>query len=178
VTWIVLGIVAAVALLTAGIVALIEHWNDVVDAFKKGWDWLKENVFDPIANFFSKIGDWFKNLFGGKNKVEIEVDGKVSTIRGYRDGGFPDSGQIFMAREDGITEMVGSFGNRSAVANNDQIVLGIQQGVYNAVMSALQQNRGMFERGGGDVYIDRSKVGRVIAKSVFDEGRRAGYIKV
>ena len=44
-----------------------------------------------------------------------------------------------MAREDGITEMVGSFGNRSAVANNDQIVLGIQQGVYNAVMSALRQ---------------------------------------
>ncbi len=178
VTWIVLGIVAAVALLAAGIVALIEHWDEVVEAFKKGWDWLKENVFDPIADFFSKIGDWFKNLFGGKNKVEIEVDGKVSTIRGYRDGGFPDSGQIFMAREDGITEMVGSFGNRSAVANNDQIVLGIQQGVYNAVMSALQQNRGMFERGGGDVYIDRSKVGRVIAKSVFDEGRRAGYIKV
>jgi len=178
VTWIVLAIVAAVALLAAGIVALIEHWDDVVDAFKKGWDWLKENVFDPIANFFSKIGDWFKNLFGGKNKVEIEVDGQVSTIKGYASGGFPDSGQIFMAREDGITEMIGSFGNRSAVANNDQIVSGIQQGVYNAVMSALQQNRGMFEVGGGDVYIDRSKVGRVIAKSVFDEGRRAGYIKV
>ena len=178
VTWIVLAIVAAVALLAAGIVALIEHWDDVVDAFKKGWDWLKEHVFDPFANFFSKIGDWFKNLFGGKNKVEIEVDGQVSTIKGYASGGFPDSGQIFMAREDGITEMIGSFGNRSAVANNDQIVSGIQQGVYNAVMSALQQNRGMFEVGGGDVYIDRSKVGRVIAKSVFDEGRRAGYIKV
>ena len=178
VTWIVLGIVAAVALLAGGIYLLIKYWDDVVDAFKKGWDWLKENVFDPIANFFSKIGDWFKNLFGGKNKVEIEVDGQVSTIRGYASGGFPDSGQIFMAREDGITEMVGSFGNRSAVANNDQIVSGIQQGVYNAVMSALQQNRGMFESGGGDVYIDRSKVGRVIAKSVFDEGRRAGYIKV
>ena len=178
VTWIVLAIVAAVALLAAGIVALIEHWDDVVEAFKKGWDWLKENVFDPIANFFSKIGDWFKNLFGGKNKVEIEVDGQVSTIKGYASGGFPDSGQIFMAREDGITEMIGSFGNRSAVANNDQIVSGIQQGVYNAVMSALQQNRGMFEVVGGDVYIDRSKVGRVIAKSVFDEGRRAGYIKV
>ena len=178
VTWIVLAIVAAVALLAAGIVALIEHWDDVVDAFKKGWDWLKETVFDPFANFFSKIGDWFKNLFGGKNKVEIEVDGQVSTIKGYASGGFPDSGQIFMAREDGITEMVGSFGNRSAVANNDQIVSGIQQGVYNAVMSALQQNRGMFEVVGGDVYIDRSKVGRVIAKSVFDEGRRAGYIKV
>ena len=178
VTWIVLGIVAAVALLAAGIVALIKHWDEVVEAFKKGWDWLKENVFDPIANFFSKIGDWFKNLFGGKNKVEVEVEGKVATIKGYAGGGFPDSGQIFMAREDGITEMIGSFGNRSAVANNDQIVSGIQQGVYNAVMSALQQNRGMFEVGGGDVYIDRSKVGRVIAKSVFDEGRRAGYIKV
>lgn len=117
-------------------------------------------------------------MFGGKNKVEIEANGQVSTIRGYATGGFPDSGQIFMARENGINEMVGSFGNRSAVANNDQIVSGIQQGVYNAVMSALQQNSGMFESGGGDVYLDRSKVGRVVAKSVFDEGRRAGYIKV
>ena len=177
-TWIILAIAAGVALLGVAIYALIKYWDNVVDAFKKGWDWLKENVINPIINFFEKIGDWFKNLFGGKNKVEIEANGQVSTIRGYANGGFPDSGQIFMARENGINEMVGSFGNRSAVANNDQIVSGIQQGVYNAVMSALQQNSGMFESGGGDVYIDRSKVGRVVAKSVFDEGRRAGYIKV
>ncbi len=37
-------------------------------------------------------------------------------------------GQLFIAREAGA-EMVGSIGGRTAVANNDQIVEGIYQGV-------------------------------------------------
>ena len=32
--------------------------------------------------------------------------------------------------------MVGSIGGRTAVANNDQIVEGIRQGVYDAVVAA------------------------------------------
>lgn len=46
----------------------------------------------------------------------------------YATGGFPESGQLFLAREAGA-EMVGSIGNRTAVANNDQIVKGISSGV-------------------------------------------------
>ena len=43
-------------------------------------------------------------------------------------GGFVPEGQLFLAREAGA-EMVGSIGNRTAVANNDQIVKGISSGV-------------------------------------------------
>ena len=46
----------------------------------------------------------------------------------YAEGGFPDEGQLFIAREAGA-EMVGSIGRRTAVANNDQIVEGISAGV-------------------------------------------------
>ena len=46
-------------------------------------------------------------------------------------GGFPDEGQLFIARERGA-EMVGSIGSRTAVANNDQIVDGITYGVRTA----------------------------------------------
>jgi hypothetical protein len=46
-------------------------------------------------------------------------------------GGFPDVGQLFVAREAG-PEMVGTIGGRTAVANNDQIVQGIASGVANA----------------------------------------------
>ncbi len=53
-------------------------------------------------------------------------------ISGYASGGFPTSGEIFMARENGMTEYVGSMGNRAAVANNDQIVEGIASGVSSA----------------------------------------------
>jgi phage-related protein len=151
-----------------------QHWDKISSAIEKAFGWISK-VVDKMKEFLAsgsgKVADFFAEFFGGGF-------GNPVPIPQFATGGFPDSGQIFMARENGINEMVGSFGNRSAVANNDQIVSGIQQGVYNAVMSALQQNSGMFESGGGDVYIDRSKVGRVIAKSVFDEGRRAGYIKV
>lgn len=56
----------------------------------------------------------------------------VAKVSGYASGGFPTSGEIFMARENGMTEYVGSMGNRAAVANNDQIVEGIASGVSSA----------------------------------------------
>ena len=54
----------------------------------------------------------------------------------YATGGFPDTGEFFMARENGIPEMVGKIGNRTAVANNTQIVEAIEQGVYRGTASA------------------------------------------
>lgn len=50
----------------------------------------------------------------------------------YANGGFPDHGQLFIAREGGA-EMVGAIGNRTAVANNDQIIEGIAKGVSKAM---------------------------------------------
>ena len=47
-------------------------------------------------------------------------------------GGLLNSGQLYMTRENGIPEFVGSFGNQGAVANNDQIVEGIASGVSEA----------------------------------------------
>lgn len=52
--------------------------------------------------------------------------------RKYAAGGFPDVGEMFIARESG-PEMVGKIGNKTAVANNDQITTAI----YNAVKSAM-----------------------------------------
>ena len=52
-------------------------------------------------------------------------------VQAYATGGFPDEGQLFIARERGA-EMVGSIGSRTAVANNDQIVDGITYGVRTA----------------------------------------------
>ena len=54
------------------------------------------------------------------------------SIFGFADGGFPDAGQLFIAREAGA-EMVGSLGGHTAVANNDQIVEGIREGVEAAM---------------------------------------------
>jgi len=53
------------------------------------------------------------------------------------EGGFVNTGELFVARENGIPEMVGRIGNRTAVANNDQITEGIAIAVENAMTNAL-----------------------------------------
>ena len=76
-------------------------------------------------------------------------------VQAYANGGFVNQGQMFIAREAG-PELVGSLGNRTAVANNDQIVAGISAGVEeantevvnavyavaNQIIGAIRENKG------------------------------------
>ncbi len=62
-------------------------------------------------------------------------------VKGYQMGGMPNAGEMFVARENGTPEYVGSFGNKTAVANNDQIVTAVANGVSMAndrVVNAIQ----------------------------------------
>ena len=61
---------------------------------------------------------------------------KRSRPPAFAQGGFPNQGQMFIAREAG-PELVGTIGNRNAVVNNDQIVESVSRGVYDAFTSAL-----------------------------------------
>ena len=73
-------------------------------------------------------------------------------------------------------EMVGGFTNgKTAVANNVQIVEGITQGVYSAMMAYNAQTKtsGI----SGDVILIGQKVGRIVAKGSHKEMVRAGYLK-
>ena len=65
----------------------------------------------------------------------------VWKIPGLASGGFVDSGQLFISRERG-PEMVGTIGNQTAVANNDQIVAAVSAGVANAVSGVLGSGKG------------------------------------
>lgn len=57
---------------------------------------------------------------------------------GRAEGGFVSTGQFFLAREAG-PELVGQIGNRTAVANNDQITQGIAAATYNAFVRAMSE---------------------------------------
>lgn len=77
------------------------------------------------------------------SSVSVSSSGSVSyrslsriNIPRFASGGVVDEGQLFIARESG-PEMVGRMGNRTAVANNEQIVDGISAGVYRAVREAM-----------------------------------------
>lgn len=56
----------------------------------------------------------------------------------FAEGGYPETGQLFLAREAG-PELIGTIGNRTAVANNDQITEGIAVATYNAMARALAE---------------------------------------
>lgn len=74
-------------------------------------------------------------------------------VKWYAQGGFPNMGELFIANERG-PELVGRMGNRNVVANNNQIISGIAEGVgpaiYNAVLAAMSQSVGGKK---GDVHI-------------------------
>lgn len=110
-------------------------------------------AINGISRLIGSIQKSFSNLridlpsFGGTKK--------------YASGGFPETGELFIAREAG-PELVGRIQGKTAVANNDQIVSGISSGVYHAVRNALQS------QGNGDMNIHATFVmdGEIIGKQV------------
>lgn len=87
-----------------------------------------------VGSAFNRIQSKL-NTFGA---ATVSVVGIASVVKGtkYADGGFPDTGEMFIAREAG-PELVGRINGKTAVANNDQIISGISSGVYNAMIGAL-----------------------------------------
>ena len=144
--------------------AFSEAWKKVQEVFSSGgkiFEGIKEGIGSAFVNVVNGIVDGFngilKNSFGALNDTltflhNVEILGvkpfegwinpidipQVPYIPTYASGGFPEMGEYFLARESG-PEMVGRIGNQNAVANNDQIVTAVKQGVYEAVMSAQQQ---------------------------------------
>ena len=91
-----------------------------------------------------------------KNWADISSLG----ILGYADGGFPDYGDLFIANEAG-PELVGTIGNRTAVANSSSI----ETAIYNAVRSAMSDSAGGQS---ADIHvtvdIDGDTVGETVAR--------------
>ena len=129
---------------------------------------IQNKVITPIANFFSGLWGGIKNgikgmangaigvlnalIKGVLTPINLLIDGlnKIPGVNirrlefqitpiSFATGGFPSTGQMFIAREAG-PELVGTIGGRTAVVNNDQIVESVSAGVYRAVSSALGKN--------------------------------------
>lgn len=100
------------------------------------------NTISALVGWFQTLHGWIQDAIDGfallgkakANANAIQADGSIY-LQGFASGGYPDEGQLFIAREAGA-EMVGQIGGRTAVANNQDIVEGIRQGVYEAVMAA------------------------------------------
>lgn len=106
--------------------------RSAADGFKLGWQQNIQNLAVPAIQQVQYHS--YYTASDGKT-----VDLGLLRFAPYASGGFPDKGEMFIAREAGA-EMVGTIGNRTAVANNDQIVEGISAGVYNAMVSANSES--------------------------------------
>lgn len=127
-----------------------------------------KNMIRAIWNGMISLGDWLstqiKNLFGALGNVVEQFLGGFGkgytvgyeSVPKYALGGFPQAGQLFIANETRAPEMVGTIGGRTAVATNADIVEGIAQGVYEAVVAALStqssNNRYVIELDGRVIY--------------------------
>lgn len=133
-------------------------WGDIVGSVQAAWgtigQWFYDNVTKPVGNFFI---DCINGIINAINWITRQINSISVTIPGvnglwdetrigfniqqieliprigeYKDGGYDiPVGDLFIANEAGA-EFIGSMNGKTTVANNEQIVEGIQAGVRNA----------------------------------------------
>lgn len=104
---------------------LKKAWNAIASAINKGIKTINKipGVSIPSVPKLAKGG--------------IFENGSWHNIAKYANGGTPNMGQLFYAREAG-PELVGTLkGRGTAVMNNDQIVASVSQGVSDAVYNVM-----------------------------------------
>lgn len=142
--------------------AIKEKWGD----FKTWWNnnvapkFTKKYWKDKFSNIKPHISlphlsiNWESlNVSGAMKKAldTIGIGSKIPklSVSWYAKGGMPDAGELFVARESG-PELVGSIGNKTAVANNDQIVQAISIGVQRAMEKSGMKNTKVVIEASGD----------------------------
>ncbi|HCD46262.1 MAG TPA: hypothetical protein DEQ64_21585 [Lachnoclostridium sp.] len=117
----------------------LEKWKGIMAKVPEAFTTTFRNAIEGARALFNKFIDWLND----KMKFQwddIEIAGKtivdggsfqlftIPQIPAFASGGYPATGEMFLARESG-PELVGRIGNRTAVANNDQITDGIATAV-------------------------------------------------
>lgn len=120
-----------------------------------------DNILSIFMNSIPSFKSMKLNLKTDKKRFKIGDFG--FDIGFFARGGFPESGQMFVAREAG-PELVGRIGRRTAVANNDQIV----QGIASAVRSAMSGVNGPSAGGTTRITVQNVLNGKAIGESVIE----------
>ena len=157
--------------------SMVDSMNDVIDfavRIKNEVDITKVNDFTEAINNLTKA----VNSLPKSKTLTINAIYKTSGTapKTFATGGFPETGQMFVAREAG-PELVGNIGRKTAVANNEQIVASVSRGVAeaNSEQNTLlrEQNnllRAMLEKESG-VYLDGKKITASVEKHQRERGR-------
>ena len=143
--------------------------NGMVSAITSGVSAAKSLLSSAVSaaqSAISSVKSALSSIGSSVSKAVSSAASRVGDKLGFASGGFPKVGQLFIAREAGA-EMVGSIGGRTAVANNDQIVEGIYQGVLAAMQASGGGNGGGFDV---KVYLDGKQITAAVEKRQRERG--------
>lgn len=154
--------------------AAVDTSREVKNAFSED-NWTFSGVADGLRRTFEDAKSAIRNVW---NDIANDLNGshdigsssfRIKLPKIYAAGGFPEDG-VFMANH---TEMVGRFSNgKTAVANNRQIVAGIQSGVYDAVLSAMANSNNGASYISNEIIVDGETIARTITKAQQKQQRR------
>lgn len=140
---------------------------------------MKNGLSDSVSKLLGGLGTTKKKAQGG-----VFSGGSWHNITKYANGGLPNMGQMFVAREAG-PELVGTIGGHTAVMNNNQIVASVSDGVFNALNPVLTylcnsinaMSAKMDNMGSGGVSVEKYTEGdllKVVRKENSDYRKRTG----
>lgn len=123
-----------------------EKWKSVMGEIPSAFGSIFKDAVNAGVEQLNKLIDWINE------KLNFSFDGyeilgeeiipafniqlfRIPHIPTFAGGGFPNTGQLFIANESG-PELIGRIGNRTAVANTEQIVDAVARGVFMAISGA------------------------------------------
>lgn len=176
------GVGLGLAVLAAGLSLSYAAWTLDDNPITRFVRQMANSIIGLVNGVIDAINDMFHIQFDGLTVMGITLIPafdirlvNIPHIPFFEDGGFPDEGQLFIAREAGA-EMVGAMGRRTAVANNDQIVEGISAGVSVAndgVIAAIYALLNVVEEKDFSVNIGDNQIGES-----YDRYNRARGVRV
>ena len=175
------GVGLGLAVLAAGLSLSYAAWTLDDNPITRFVRQMANSIIGLVNGVIDAINDMFHIQFDGLSVMGITlipafdirlVD--IPHIPFFEDGGFPNEGQLFIAREAGA-EMVGAMGRRTAVVNNDQIVEGISAGVSVAndgVIAAIYALLNVVEEKDMSVVIGDNEIGHSYDRYKEKRGRQ------
>lgn len=102
--------------------------------------------------------------------IEVRAKAKGGFVERFDGGGFKNinTADVFVANENARPELVGRIGNRTAVANQGQMVDALAQGVAEGFMAAQGGN----ENVEFNVYLDRTRLAQAVTQGQRNLNRR------
>lgn len=125
--------------------------SDMQKAWENAWSAIGENVGSVIKSISDSVSgavSWIKDLLDNIDKIPETINIGVKTglevgksavkkVFGYASGGFIEPATYFKAGENGVPEILGTVGGKSAVAGGQEIT-GISNAIYSTGQTEAQ----------------------------------------